>query len=100
MRAEAFLLLQIGGVHILRAVRNEIDHSHKQDEIGKARPITKDGATIGSPIGARPFPGLGFRYFCTDEEREQRRQSADEKHGPPAPVRKDKTVSARSQQKS
>src|SRR5450631_113129 len=95
VRAEALLLLQIGGIHILRAVRDKIHHGHQHDKICKSWPIAEDGAAIGLPVGARSFPCFGLGHLRANEKCEQRRQSAYKKERSPAPMRKNKTISAR-----
>src|SRR5438876_8713876 len=99
-RSETVLVLQVGGVHVLCAVRDEVHHGHQHHEIGKALPVSEYRSAVTRPIRARTVPSFGLFHFCADKKRKQRRQSADKKQRAPPPVRINKAVRPGCEQES
>src|SRR5207302_694827 len=94
------VVLQVGGVTVLCAVRDEVHHGHQHHEIGKALPVSEYRSAVTRPIRARTVPSFGLFHFCADKKRKQRRQSADKKQRAPPPVRINKAVRPGCEQES
>ena len=74
-------------IHVLCPVRHEIHHRHQQDEVQEALPLAKERLAVRRPVGAVFVPRFRFLHLGADEERQQRRQAADEEHQAPAIAR-------------
>ena len=79
-------------IQVLRAVREEHHERHQQDEIKKTLPLRgHDSENRARRRRAMLFPRFRFRHARADVKRQQRRQSAQPEHRPPAPGGQDKT---------
>lgn len=95
---EPELVLEHGGVQVLRAVAHEVEASHEENEVAEQKPVAlqsnfafadEDGPgrlprLAGFPAQALPFPedlGLGEQQAETDEE--NGRTSGEPVQGPP-----------------
>jgi hypothetical protein len=73
---------------------------HKQDEVQKYFPVTENIPPVSFPARARLLPRFRLFHFSSDEERQQRRQAANKKHGTPSPFWKDGVIGDGSENKA